>query len=239
MFGLVILLITLAATVAATVISLKFQHELRNWKFVTGGIAIGLLLGMLFYWQQMRVAKQAVRERDSAVAEAYKVEDVGRKYEEEARTLTNQVVSLEGQLSAQSKRLNELQGTSEAVSDSSQPQNNGLPSIYWVQDSDTVDNGRTAHVRFRIYGPLNLPAFVAICEHPCKTIGGQAGSGSSGVPLSGSSQRNVAGFIFSKPKPMITGTAGTVTVQSTDKEPVRVTDFRILRESEVPENLKK
>lgn len=238
MFGLVVLVITLAAAVFATVASLKFQYELRNWRFLTGGIAFGLLLGAIFYWQQMHVAKQAVRERDNAVADAYKVEDVGRKYEEEARTLTNQVVSLEGQLSAQAKRLNELQGASEAVSDSSQQQNSGLPSIYWIQDSDTGDNGRTAHVRFRIYGPLNLPAFIAICEHPCKTVGGQAGSGSAGVPLSGSSQRNVAGFIFSKPKPMITGTAGTVTVQSMDKEPVKVTDFRVLRESEVPENLK-
>lgn len=238
MFGLVVLVITFLAAVGATVVSLQFQYELRNWKFVTGAIAFGLLLGAILYWQQMHVAKLAIRDRDNAVAEAYKVEDVGRKYEEQARTLTNQVVSLEGQISAQSKRLNELQGTSEAVSDSSQQQNNGLPSIYWVQDSDTPDNGRTAHVRFRIYGPLNLPAFIAICEHPCKTVGGQAGSGSSGVPLSGSSQRNVAGFIFSKPKPMITGTTGTVTVESTDKEPVKVTDFRILRESEVPENLK-
>ena len=237
MFGLVVLVITFVAAVGATVMSLRFQYELRNWKFVTGGIALGALLGIIFYTQQMLTAKQAERARDQAVADAYKVEDVGRKYEEQARTLTDQVVGLEAQVSAQAKRLNELQGTSEGISDSSQQQN-GLPSIYWVQDSDTGDNSRTAHVRFRIYGPLNLPAFVAICEHPCKTVSGQAGSGSSGVPLSGSSQRNVAGFIFSKPKPMITGTTGTVTVESTDKEPVKVTDFRILRESEVPENLK-
>ncbi|HKD83446.1 MAG TPA: hypothetical protein VKB58_01770 [Terriglobales bacterium] len=238
MFGLVVLVITLAAAVFATVASLKFQYELRNWKFLTGGIAFGLLLGAIFYWEQMHVAKQALRDRDQAVAEAYKVEDVGRKYEEQARTLTDQVVGLEAQVSAQAKKLNELQGTSEAVGDSSQQQTSGLPSIYWVQDNDTGENGRTAQVRFRIYGPLNLPAFVAICEHPCKTLGGQAGNGSAGVPLSGSSQKNVAGFIFSKPKPMAGGTTGTVTVQSTDKEPVSVKDFRILRESEVPENLK-
>lgn len=237
MFGLVVLVITLAAAVFATAASLKFQYELRNWKFLTGGIAFGLLLGAIFYGLQMHVAKRALRDRDQAVAEAYKVEDVGRKYEEQARTLTNQVVGLEAQISEQSKKLNELQGNNEAVSDSSQ-QNNGLPSIYWIQDKDNSENGRTAQVRFRIYGPLNLPAFVAICEHPCKTVGGQAGTGSAGVPLSGSSERNVAGFIFNKPKPMAAGATGTVTVQSTDKEPVNVKDFRILRESEVPGNLK-
>lgn len=236
MFGIVVLLITLAAAVFATVASLKFQYELRNWRFLTGGIAVGVLAATILYSLQMRTAKQALGERDRAVAQMEKVEVVGKQYEEEAKSLTNQVVSLEGQLSAQSSKLNELQGV-EGPETGNQP-GSDLPTIYWIQDSDNSENGRTAHVRFRIYGLLNLPAFIAICEHPCKTVGGQVGTGSAGVPLSGSNQKNVAGFIFSKPKPMAAGSTGTVTVQALDKEPVKVTDFRILRESEVPANLK-
>lgn len=245
MFGLIILVLTLLFAVGATVLALKLPPHLEQWRFITGGIAAGLLLSTIFYWQQLRATNRALEERDNAVAEASNhvvdettqrvTAEVGRRYQQQIRSLTKQVSDLESQLPNPTTKLSVVGGTSALPA--GKTSGAGATNIFWIQNSENLGKG-AAEVQFRIYAPLNIPAFVAICDHPCRAVGGQAGAGSEGFPLVGSSDRDVAGFLFKKPRPMPAGTEGTVTLQSSDRGPIQVTAFRILRESEVPADLK-
>jgi len=245
MFGFIILVLTLLAAGGAAYLALQLPPEyLQPAKLLTGGILVGLLFGTIFYWQQMRAVNRAAQERDAAIADASNrvasetqrvTDEVGQRYEQQIKSLTRQVGDLESQLQNPGAKLNVVGAAGGAPSAAKQA--GGTPSIFWIQRGENVGKG-AAEVQFRIYGPLNVPAFVAICDHPCRAVSGQAGAGSEGFPVIGSSDRDVAGFIFKKPKPMPAGTEGTVRLESSDRGPVQVTAFRILRESEVPADLR-
>ena len=242
MFGFIILVLTLLAAVGATALALKLPDYLQQWRFITGGIAVGLLLSTMFYWQQMRSANRAVQdaiaETSNRVADETTkrvTDEVSQRYQQQIRSLSRQVGDLELQLPGQNTKVNVVGNTSAVAP--GKTTGAGATNIYWIQSSESLGKG-SAEVQFRIYAPLNIPAFVAICDHPCRAVSGQAGAGSEGFPLAGSSDRDVAGFLFKKPKPMPAGTEGTVTLQSSDREPIQITAFRILRESEVPADLK-
>jgi hypothetical protein len=251
MFGLLILVLTLLVAGGATVLALKLPPHLEQWRFITGSIVIGLLLGTTLYWQQMRAVNRSAQERDNAIAEASNrvanettqrvTDEMRKRYEPQIKSLTKQVADLEAQLPNQGTKLNVVGDNNPAATTAGAPsaakQPGGTPSIFWIQSNENVGKG-AAEVQFRIYGPLNIPAFVAICDHPCRAVSGQAGAGSEGFPVIGSTDRDVAGFIFKKPKPMPAGTEGTVRLQSSDRGPIQVTAFRVLRESEVPSDLK-
>jgi len=260
MLGFIILFVTLLAAGGAAFFALQLPPAyLQPWKLLTGGILVGLLFGTILYWQQMRALNRATQERDAAIADAsnravyetrlHVTDEVSKRYEQKIESLKKQVAGLESQLPNQATKLNVVgdngaaaskTGAAGAPNSSAAKQAGGTPStpsIFWIQSDENVGRG-AAEVQFRIYGPLNLPAFVAICDHPCRAVGGQAGAGSEGFPVIGSSDRDVAGFIFKKPKPMPAGTEGTVRLQSAAGEPIQVTTFRILRESEVPADLR-
>lgn len=255
MFGFLILFLTLLAAGAAAFLALQLPPDLiQKWKLLTGGILVGLLFGTLFYWQQMHAVNRAAQERNAAVADASSravsettkrvTDEVSKGYEQKIQSLTKQVASLESQLPNPGTNLNVVgdkgasaANTPGAPNATAAKQAGGTPNIYWIQNDQDVGKG-AAEVQFRIYGALNVPAFVAICDHPCRAVSGQAGASSEGFPVIGSTDRDVAGFIFRKPKPMPAGTEGTVRIQSADRGPVQVTAFRILRESEVPADLR-
>lgn len=256
MFGFIILVLTLLAAGGAMFLALKLPPDyIQQWKLVTGGILVGLLFGTIFYWQQMRTANRAAQERDAAIADASNrvvyettqrvTNEVSKRYEPQIKALTKQVADLESQLPNQGTKLNVVgdNNPSAANTGAAAPnsaaakQAGGTPNIFWIQSNEDAGKG-AAEVQFRIYGALNIPAFVAICDHPCRAVSGQAGAGSEGFPVIGSTDRDVAGFIFKKPKPMPAGTEGTVRIQSSDRGPIQVTAFRILRESEVPADLR-
>jgi hypothetical protein len=254
MLGFIVLLLTLLVAGGATYLALKLPPYLEQWRFITGGIVIGLLIGTIFYWQQMHAANRALQERENAIAEAsnrvasettqHISDEVSKRYEQQIKTLTKQVADLESQLPNQGSKLNVAGGSSTSAANptvagvtanpNAAKQPGGTPNIFWIQNDQNGRGG--AEVQFRIYAALDIPAFVAICDHPCRAVRGQAGAGSEGIPLVGSTDRDVAGFIFKKPRPMPAGTEGTVTIQSSG--PVQVTAFRILRESEVPSDLR-
>lgn len=252
MVGLLILVVTFLIAVGACVLALKLPQELQYWKLIAVAIAIGSLLGAIFYLQQMRAIARADQERSAAIAEASNravyetsqrvTQEIGKRYEQQIKSLTKQVVDLEAQLPNQGANLG-MVGTSNGAAGAGAPPNDAAklpgatPSIFWIQADENVGRG-TAEVQFRVYGPLNVPAFIAVCDRPCRAVGGQAGPGSEGIDLAGSADRDVAGFLFKKPKPMPAGTEGTITVQSSDRGAIKVTAFRILRESEVPAGLK-
>ena len=245
MFGLIILILTLLIAAGAIVLAFKFPWELQRRKIIHLAIAVGLLLGTILHWSQMRELTATIQNRDHAIAEATNrtsaetaqrvAQEVGTRYEKQIASLTKQVSDLEAQLPNQGNR-------SDIVGSNTAPGNpaagaNGTPGIFWIQAEEALGKG-SAEVQFRIYGPLAVPAFVAICDRPCRAVGGQAGPGSEGIALAGSADRDVAGFLFKKPKPMPAGTQGTITLQSSGREPLTVTAFRILRDAEVPANLK-
>lgn len=257
MLGFLILVLTLLAAGGATFLALQLPPAyIQQWKLISGGILVGLLFGTIFYWQQMRAVNRAAQEREAAIEEASNravyettqrvTEEMSKRYEPKIQSLTKQVANLESQLPNQGMNLNVV-GDSTAAANKTGPagapnsnaakQAGSTPNIFWIQSDDNVGKG-AAVVQFRIYGPLNVPAFVAICDHPCRAVSGQAGPGSEGFPVIGSTNRDVAGFIFKKPKPMPAGTEGTVRIESSDRESVQVTTFRILRESEVPADLR-
>jgi hypothetical protein len=245
MFGFIILVITLLIAAAAVVLALKLPLQLQYWRFISGAIAIGLLLSAILYWQQMRALSFAAEDRERAVAAgsdrattetAQRVtQEVGSRYEKQVAALTKKVADLEAQLPNQANRSDIVGGNTAAGNNT--PAANGMPGIFWIQGDEAPGKG-SAEVQFRVYGQLAVPAFIAVCDRPCRAVGGQAGAGSEGIAIVGSSDREVAGFIFKKPKPMPAGTEGTITLQSSGREPLRVTAFRILRDSEVPTNLK-
>ena len=245
MFGLIILVITLLIAAGAVFLALQLPAQLQRWKFINGAIAVGLLLSAILYWQQMRELTSAIQDRDRAVAAATDrasaetaqrvTQEVGKRYEQQIASLTKQVADLEAQSPNQANRP-DIVGSSTAPGNKAAGAN-GTPGIFWIQADDSLGKG-SAEVQFRIYGQLAVPAFIAVCDRPCRAIGGQAGAGSEGIALAGSADRDVAGFLFKKPKPMPAGTEGTITLQSSGREPLRVTAFRILRDSEVPANLK-
>ncbi len=251
MFGLIILVVTLLLASGATVLALKLPPQLEQWRFLTGGIVVGLLVGTILYWQQMRAINRAVQERENAIAETSNrvvyettqrvTQDIKQQYEQKIKSLTKQVSDLESQLPNQGGKLNVVGDNTSAANGAAAPNSakpaGGTPNIFWIQSDENVGKG-AAEVQFRIYAPLNIPAFVAICDHPCRAVSGQAGAGSEGFPVVGSTDRDVAGFIFKKPKPMPAGTEGTVRLQSSDRGPIQVTAFRILQESEVPADLR-
>lgn len=253
MFGLFILVLTLLAAGGAMFLALKLPSDyIQQWKLLTGGILVGLLVGTMLYWQQMRAANRAAQERDAAMSDASNrvayettqrvTDEVSKRYEQKIQSLTKQIADLESQLPNQRTKLNVVGDNNAAAGNTAGAPNatkeaGGTPNIFWIQSSENVGKG-AAEVQFRIYGSLNVPAFVAICDHPCRAVSGQAGAGSEGFPVIGSTDRDVAGFIFKKPKPMPAGTEGTVRIQSSDRGPVQVTAFRILRESEVPADMR-
>lgn len=257
MFGLIILVLTLLAAGGAAYLALKLPPAyIQQWKLITGGILVGLLFGTIFYWQQMRSANRAAQERDDAMSDASNrvayettkraTDEVSKRYEQQIKSLTKQVADLESQLPNQGTKLNVVgnnnpsaanTGAAGAPNSNAAKEAGGTPNIFWIQSNENAGKG-VAEVQFRIYGALNVPAFVAICDHPCRAVSGQAGAGSEGFPVIGSTDRDVAGFIFKKPKPMPAGTEGTLRIQSSDRGPIQVTAFRILRESEVPADLR-
>ncbi len=52
-------------------------------------------------------------------------------------------------------------------------QSEQLPKIYWTVEDEGA--GQVA-VRFKVYGPLNIPAFLAICDRPCRATHGEIGA---------------------------------------------------------------
>lgn len=244
MFGFIILFVTLLAAGGAAYLALQLPPDLlQQWKLLTGGILVGVLFGTVLYWQQMHALNRAAEEREAAVADASNraasdatrqaSDDVTKRYEQQVKTLTKKIADLEAKLPNQDAKLSVV-GDTGAASNAAKPAGG---NIFWIQSDDNVGKG-AADVQFRIYAPLDDPAFVAICDHPCRAVGGQAGKGSEGFPVIGSTDRDVAGFIFKKPKPMPAGTEGVIRIQSSDRGPVEVTAFRVLRESELPADLR-
>ena len=221
------ILIAVGATFAALRITLPWSADERFKKLITASFMIGLLCSLITY-TQLRPAyvppTPQEEEKEKAATEA------AQHYEAQIAALNLQVSDLQRQVGSKAK-LQMTQSNPQASKSGA-----GLPDIYWTQNN--LANAGEVQVNFTIYGELKLPAFVAICDQPCRIAGARAGSGSVGEELVGSGGPGVAGYIFKKPRPMPAGTEGYVILRGAKGGGLKVTEFRILSESEVPDALK-
>jgi hypothetical protein len=233
MFRFFVILIPLLVAVGCTWLVVKLpktrSEQDRAMRLFGGAFAIGLFFSGVTWWQQTTVADQLAQAQKMAVGQKTQVawgkaEDKG--YEEQIKTLTDQVNSLKAQLANQDKTAQPPLAATAVKQQSAE-----LPKIYWTQDS--LSSGQAA-IRFKIYGPLNIPAFVAICDRPCRATSGRIGTGSEGTQVVGATTK-IAGYVFRNPRPVKAGAEGFLIVEPGS---AKVTDFRALGESEIPEGLR-
>lgn len=107
-------------------------------------------------------------------------------------------------------------------------------NLAWTQEQgDIVEGKATVNVKFKVDEPLNLPAFIAFCDKPCKTTGAWVSIGIMQVGFLGGLP-NVAGALYQAPRPLPPGTECTIRLSSADNMPIKVTGFRIMEKSELP-----
>jgi hypothetical protein len=116
--GWFVIAVPLLVTVGATVLALKLPHERHYWKFVAGAIVLGLVFSGLTYWQQIRVANQAISDRNGAIDETAKktakqttdnvAAAIGGQYRDLVKSLTTQVGDLKAQLAAQGRKVDAI-----------------------------------------------------------------------------------------------------------------------------------
>lgn len=221
-------LLALGIAYASWMIAIEGSDAQRLRKLMVGALVLGILVSLLIWRQQSDQDDELNQMRNAAAtAAAHAAQTVDTKpYDEKITALSAQVASLQAQLA------NKAQGTNVSVPISIKEQSTVLPKIYWTQADEA---GGTTAVRFKIYGPLNIPAFVAICDRPCRATHGEIGSGSEGEQVVGTTGGKVAGYVFSKPRPIQAGTEGFVIVEPGS---AKVTEFRVLNDSEIPAFLK-
>ena len=225
------LLLTVGATAAALLLPLWGNAKDRFRTLLPGAIIVGLLFSGLAWWQQNALADQSQHDVQMAAQRAAsdaagKVNDTLKsEYEGRIRSLSSQLLAARSGSGVQPQTVQ--------LSNS----NNGpkLPKIFWEQQDFGSDS---AIIHFKLYAPLSLPGFVAICDGPCRATRAQAGNDSEGIQVIGDNRRDVAGWVFKRPRPMPAGTEGYIVVQGGGKGVPRVTEFRALRELEIPTGVK-
>jgi hypothetical protein len=256
-----VIAIPFLVAVGATVLALRLPHERHYWKFVWGAIVVGLLFSALAYWQQVRAAHQAEASQREAIEKTAKTvakettdnvtEAVGKQYQTLVSSLTSQNQSLAMQLAAQGKDVSTIKSSNivtgkkplkvEVTNPAAPPVSAGappLPNLSWTQESGQQREGKPVTVvRFRVDDFINFPAFIALCDRPCVAISGGA-VGMSQATLLRASNPNVAGVVFSIPRPFPPSTPAQLQLASEDTQPIKVNSFRILRESELPPEFK-
>lgn len=172
--------------------------------------------------------------------------DLKQEYHSLVESQRNEISRLKSQLNKQTsdlatiKKSNIVSGKKpvkvEVVNPTSQPnrQVQLLPSISWSQRRGSDVKGKaTTQVVFSVSSDLALPAFLAVCKGPCKTIGGACGILSQGTFLSGSVP-NVAGMVFNIPRPLPDSANCTLTLISPGTGRPDVARFIILKRSQLP-----
>lgn len=225
----------LAVAVAVAVLRLPAGDETpeeRFKKLVGAALAVGLLVSLITYSVLRATSPEAEKEQVEQETTKKVTAQLNSQCQTQIGTLNQQVVALQRELASRSSSPQLAQ----ASSNSTPAAPSGLPQVYWTQTK--MKDSADVQVSFKIYGALKVPAFAAICEGPCTTTGARAGSASEGTQLQGSAGNNVAGYVFKEPRPMPAGTEGYLLVRGVGKGGVKVQDFKILSESEIPESLK-
>ena len=234
----VLILLPAVAAIGATFVALRIpvsgSEVERLRKLTLGALVAGVLLSLISYDLVKSIAAAAPATEGDESAARMKLE-----YEQKIALLNAQVLDLQRRLANQSQKLQMSPANADRTG--APPVGNpaaGNAQVYWAQNPLKEGDAGELELRFRVYGPVDIPAFVAICDKPCKVERASAGAGSEGTELTGSTSRNIAGYIFKKPRPMPAGTEGYMVLRGPGSGGFQVTEFRLLDESEVPANLK-
>jgi hypothetical protein len=130
-----------------------------------------------------------------------------------------------------------------------QPPNHEVPqsapsqtsvNLNWTQDSGGVFEGKNAQlINFRVDAALMLPAFLAVCDRPCKAVQGIVPGASQAQFIVSPHDPRFAGVVFMIPRPLGPGIESSLLLISTEtNDAPRVLQFRILKESDVPIDLR-
>jgi hypothetical protein len=252
---LVIILPTLFA-LGIEVVSKEIKEH-PGWRI--GVIIFGVGLSALTWFQMSRTNKANNVDRENAIVETSKrvsaavsesvTKAVGEQYKQTIADLHSQIGTLQSQLSEQGKNVNTIKSSNIVTgkkpvkvevmnpSGGNAPPSNPLPNLSWTQEAGAPVNGKAVvAVQFRVDDFLNTPAFIAVCDRPCKTIGAGITGVSQVTYLSGSPV--IAGALFTTPRPFPAGIPASLQLSSEDDQPIKVLTFRILKESEVPTELR-
>lgn len=108
------------------------------------------------------------------------------------------------------------------------------PSVSWAQ----ISRGPTGKVVFSVDGTMELPAFKATCDRPCKNILSEATANYEAVPLFFDNEPNSVGLTLRSPRPFPAGIRVLWIIRSLDDRPITITGFRSLEIGEVPAELR-
>jgi hypothetical protein len=108
------------------------------------------------------------------------------------------------------------------------------PRVSWAQATE----GPTVTVAFSVDDTMELPAFKATCDRPCKSILSEATGNYEPVPISFENERNSVGLTLRSPRPLGAGVRISWVIRSLDERAITITDFRILEIGEVPAELR-
>ena len=224
-------------------------------------IGFGIALSFLVWFQIFYSNKQSIKDREMAIREtsqqvaAQTSKDVTRSvtsvYTKIVASQNDQIQKLQGQLSAQSKKVDVISKSNIVTGKepiavrvtNPSPTNppyppTPLPDLSWTQKPGEPEKGKaTVVVSFRVSDNLVFPAFLAVCDGPCKTLRG-ACTPMSQASFLGASVPNVAGIIFNMPRPLPDDSSCSISLVSASAKPITVTLFRILKKSELPITLR-
>ena len=251
--GLAVIWLPLALSVAFIFVPARSEDERRHMKWRLWLVVFAFCFGLLAWWQQTRAIRAASKDRESAIKEtstrvsADVTRAVTSQYAGMIAEQQKKIDALQAQLTVQGKDVATIKGSNIVtgkkpirveVTNPTNADASGLPSLNWTQDEAPPENGHARKtVHFKTDGALNLAAFIAVCDRPCKSIsGGTIGPPSNAVYLSAES--NVAGILFNLPRPLAAGIQCLMVLESADDKPIKVMSFRILRDSEIPLALK-
>ena len=187
-----VIAIPLLVTVGATVLALKIPHERHYWKFVTGAFVVGLVFSGLTYWQQVRVARQATKDRDAAIRETSTevaretteniTKAIGEQYKGIIASLTQQVGDLKGQLATQGKKVDAISSSNIVTGKKPIPvevTNGSAPAasaaqvenlrMSWERETSTHSDAPYAEkVTIQSDAPVNPIKLLIFCTAPLK-----------------------------------------------------------------------
>jgi hypothetical protein len=239
----------------------ELQSKLKDQRVIRWIAAIALLLVGIGAFAADKIQKNQERgEREQAIKDTAKevaaetskqvTEAVTDQYSQMVADQKKQISDLQAQLAAQSKDVNLIKDSNivtgkkpvkveviNPTSGSNAPAES-LPNLSWTQEQTEKLNGKAAlMIDFRVDDFLKLPAFIAVCDKPCTTYSAGALIGMTQATYL-SAPPNAAGAIINLPRPLPPATPCRIRLVSADTTPIKVLSFRILKESEIPMNLR-
>ena len=235
------------------------SRESKLWR--PSVIGFGIVLSLLVWFQISYSSEQSIKDKEMAIKEtsqqvaARTSKDVTRSvtsvYTKIVASQNAQIQKLQGQLSAQSRKVDVISKSNIVTgkepiavwvtnpSPANPPYPSApLPNLSWTQKPGEPEKGKaTVVVSFRVSDDLAFPAFLAVCDGPCKTLSG-ACTPMSQASFLGASVPYVAGIIFNMPRPLPDDSSCSVSLVSASAKPITVTQFRILKKSELPITLR-